>query len=1166
MLNSSRQESDFEPMTRRIILLLSLCLLLLAIPMAAQEARGNIVGRVTDATGALIPNAEVRGVNAATGVAVVAKTNEAGNFVLPYLVPGIYTITSENSGFKKFVRENIQVRVGETAEVNISMVVGDVAEQVEVKAETPLLATTEASLGQVVDERRILELPLFSGNAMEFALLAPGTVNGTDMRLRKAPFNNAPSQFSTDGSGLFNNEFTIDGVTNTFSDSVNVRVAFSPPQASIGEFKVQTSVFDAQVGHTMGSLVNISTKGGVNDIHGSAWWWLRHSTLDTPTIFQNRSGQKLAIYQDNRYGLSSGGPILIPKVYNGKNKTFWQFTWEANKFGDPNVGAQTSTVPKDAWRKGDLSDLLAIGSNYQIYDPATIRLENGRYVRSPFAGNIIPANRLSPIGIKILSLYPSPNQAGTNDGRNNYFMSGKAIEDYWTTIGRIDHVISDKDRIFIRGHRDYWQEDKNRSFGNDVNGILLNRINRGIALDEVHVFNANFFLNFRYGLSQQEFPERRVSTGFNLGSLGFDPAFVNLFPKETSAIPNISVGSLTTLSGSESGDGIASSIVHTWQGNFTYIKGDHTLRFGPDFRLYRVFSDRHSADNSPILTFNNLWGKGPNDLSTAPPVGGELTALLLGIPGGSATRSGSFAEQDKYFGVYFQDDWKITRKLTLNLGLRAEHESPVTERFDRSATWFLANTANPIAAQAIANYAKSPIPEVPVSQFKVNGGLTFAGVNGNPREFWSGQAITWLPRIGLAYQLKPETVLRAGYGVFYGSIGSFKSSANLAGFSQSTPIEATNDNGLTFKTTLANPLPNGLLAPLGPSGGMQTNLGQNISFFANDRKQPYAQRWSIGVQQQFKAGFMAEVSYVGNRGTGLSISRNLNYIPASYLSTKPDRDQATINYLGATFPNPFFGLNPQYTSSTSSRSGLLLPYPQFGNVTYLDPVGYSWFHSMQSRLEKRMQHGLTLQMGYTWSRAMEATSFLNAQDPMPYESLASIDRAHRITGSGIYELPFGRGRTFGSQMNRFADFFVGGWQLSGAYQRQSGQPIDWGNVIINGDSSQLVLASDQRNTDHWFNTDIFNKKSTEQLASNLRTFPLRFSNARFDSQRRWDFSLNKTFAISERFKMKFRGDTFNALNEPVLRGPDTSPTSSTFSRITAQEPPRSFQFALNLVW
>jgi hypothetical protein len=514
------------------------CLAALSVPLAAQDARGTIVGRVTDVTSATIAGADVRATNIATGVASSAKANEAGNYALPYLVPGIYTVTSENVGFQKFIRENVQIRVGETVELNVQMKVGDVTETVDVRAETPLLSTAEASLGQVVDERRVLELPLFSGNAMEFALLAPGTTNGTDMRLRKAAFNNAPSQFSTDGSGLFNNEFTIDGVTNTFSDSLNVRVAFSPPQASIGEFKVQTSAFDASLGHTTGSVVNVSTKGGTNELHGSAWWWLRHSALDTPDIFQNRSGAQLAVYQDNRYGVSAGAPIIVPKVYNGKNKTFWFFTWEANKFGSP--APITSSVPRAAWRNGDLSDLLRLGANYQIYDPGTIQpAAGGRFSRQPFAGNLIPAARIDPIARKILDLYPLPNQAGTTDGRNNFFTSGKAIEDYWTTIGRFDHAFSEKDRMFVRVHRDFWQEDKNRNFANNVSGLILNRINRGVALDEVHIFNASLFLNFRYGLSQQEFPEHRVSQGFDLASLGFAPAFVGLFPAGKTAVPNI---------------------------------------------------------------------------------------------------------------------------------------------------------------------------------------------------------------------------------------------------------------------------------------------------------------------------------------------------------------------------------------------------------------------------------------------------------------------------------------------------------------------------------------------------------------------------------------------------------------------------------------------------
>jgi hypothetical protein len=679
----------------------------------------------------------------------------------------------------------------------------------------------------------------------------------------------------------------------------------------------------------------------------------------------------------------------------------------------------------------------------------------------------------------------------------------------------------------------------------------------------VHIFSTSFVVQFRYGVTAQEFPERRVSKGFDLTSLGFSPALAALFPKDASAVPNISVGSLSALSGSESGDGTATSLSHTATANFTWMKGNHSVRFGPDLRVYRVFSDRHSGDDAPILSFSSVWGSGPLDNSPAPTVGGELVSLLLGIPNGSATRSGSFAQQDKYLGFYVQDDWKLTRKLTLNLGLRAEYDTPLTERYNRSATTFLGDQANPIAAVAIANYAKSPIPELPAANFKVNGGLAFAGVNGNSRDLWNGNSVMWMPRFGLAYQADDKTVVRGGYGIFYGNIGAFNTTDNLAGFSQSTTIQPTTDNGLTFPVKLSNPLPNGLVAPLGPAGGLATNLGQSISFYAKDRKPSYAQRWSLGFQRQLPGGFVVEASYVGNRGTHLPVSRNINFLPAQYLSRTPLRDTATINFLGAQFPSPFFGLNQQYTS-TMSRSSLLLPYPEFGNVTYLDPVGYSWYHAVQSQVEKRFAKGFTLQVAYTFSRAMDATTFLNAQDPMPYESLSSIDRGQRITGSGIWELPFGKGRHFGAHMPRLLDLIAGGWQLSGAFQRQSGQPIDWGQMIITGDSTKLALPSDQRNVDHWFNTSIFDRATGDQLASNIRTFPLRFSNVRFDSQRRLDGSVNKIFSITERFKMRFRADTFNALNTPVAQGPNTTATGSTFGTVSGQESPRSFQFSLNL--
>ena len=1144
-------------------LLLLLCLAASAMAQS-QDSRGNVVGRVLDPTGAAVPGVTVRSTNDATGVTISSQTNESGNYALPFLIPGIYTVTAESQGFRKFERKNIQVRVNENVGLDITLTVGDVTESVSVTAETPLLQTAEASLGQIVDERRIQELPLFAGNAMDLVHLAPGTVNGTNMRLRKAPFNAAPSQFSTDGSGNNGNAFTIDGVANVYSDGTAPRVAFSPPQASLSEFKVQTSSFDAAIGRTAGALVNVSTKGGTNELHGQAWWWIRHSAFDTPTIYQNRSGLKLPIYRDNRYGLTGGAPIYIPKVYNGKNKTFWYFTWEANKFGDPNVGgSMTSTVPAAAWRNGDLSSLLPLGANYQLYDPKTIAAAaGGRFSRQPLPGNIFPASRIDPVAKKLLDLYPLPNQTGTADGRNNFFYSLPAKELYWTTIGRFDHAFSERNRMFFRFHRDFWEEDKNRHFGNDVNGVILNRINRGVSIDDVHMINTSMVLNLRYGISAQEFPERRVSSGFDLSSLGFASGLTGLIDKSVSTIPRTAVGSLTSLAPWESGDGKTASISHNGVASLTWMRSNHNVRFGFDFMLFREFRNRVPQDISPDLSFSNAWARGPFDNSTAPPVGAEFIALLSGIPGGVLNRTGSYAEQDVYTALYVQDDWKVSRKLTLTLGLRAEHESPITERYNRSVAGFAGATDNPIEAAALANYAKAPIPELPVSAFQVNGGVTFAGANS--RNYWNDQGIKWAPRIGYAYQLDPKTVLRGGYGIFNIPSGIVAVNSIQNGFSRSTPIVASSDSGVTYIATLANPLPNGLLPVLGAGEGLQTTLGQATSFFNPERKRPYAQRWSVGFQRELMGGILVESSYVGNRSTKLPVTRNLSYVPRQYLSTLPTRDLATINFLSANFTSPFFGLNPNFTSRNISRGQLLGAYPHFSNVTYQDSVGYSWYHSLQNRLEKRFSRGYTLQMAWTWSKAMTADSFLNAQDPMPYETLSDIDRTHRVTGSGIWELPFGKGRKFGAQMPRPLEFFAGGWQLSGVYQFQSGSPLGFGQAIFIGDSSQIVLASDQRNTDKWFNTSVFNRSSADVLASNIRTSPLRYSSIRADTQRRLDLSLNKTFSITEQVKMKFRADAFNAFNEVVLQGPNTDPVNSAFGRITSQEPPRSWQFSLNL--
>lgn len=1151
----------------------------------AQESRGAILGRITDPSGAPIGGAVVKATNPETGITLTATANGEGNYFLPYLVPGKYTVAAEQAGFKSLVQNDVQVRVTDQVKLDFSLQIGDAKEIVQVTAETPLLNSAEASLGQVIDERRAAELPLFAGNAMDLVHLAPGTVNGTNLRLRKAPFNNAPSQFSTNGAGNYVNEFSIDGVINVYSDGTQPRVAFSVPQMAISEFKIQTTPYDASMGHTMGSVVNVNTKGGTNLLHGEAHWWFRNSVFDAPTIFQNRAGQGISKYTDNRYGFALGGPVVIPKVYNGKNKTFWFYTWEQNKFQDPS-NQQTSTVPIDAVRRGDLSPYLALGAAYQVYDPkSTVAGANGVFTRTPFPGNIIPPSRLDPVAVNIMKAWPAPNQATTNrEFRNNFFLNSKAIENYWTNQGRVDHTFSEKHRIFGRMHRDYWQEDKNRFFSatDNISGIILNRVNRGVALDDVYVFSPSLLMNLRYGITQQDFPERRVSRGFDLASLGFSPALVGLVEKNIATFPRTNVAPFSVLSNWETGDGTTSSLIHHLSGTITKVAGAHTMRMGFDGRLNREFRNRFPQQTSPDFVFQSALASA-NTGAAAPQLGGEITTFLLGIPGGTSNmaRLASYAEQDKYIGLFYQDDWKVSRKLTLNLGVRWDLESGITERYNRSVYSFDSTTANPLSAAAIANYARAPIPELPVNQFRVNGGLTFAAVGSNPRNYWSPRYSNFQPRIGLAYQLDSKTVARAGYGIFTGPIGVYYTNTIQTGFSQTTPVQATLDNGLTYVASTANPFPNGLLAPTGSSLGLSTNLGQALQVYDPTRKNPYAQRWSLGFQRQLPAQFVVELSYVGNRSTRLAVDRNLNAFPNQYLSTSPVRDQATINLLSANFANPFAGLNSIYGANTN-RSQLLRPYPQFGDITVNQPVGYAWYHALQSRIERRFSQGLTVQFSHTWSKAMEATQFLNAADPTPYETVALLDRTHAIRGSAIWEIPFGHGRKWGGASHSIVNFLAGGWQLNGVMQKQSGQPLEFGNRIFNGDLAQVALPKDERSVDRWLrlvpNTDAataasrplvpygFEWQTARQLANNLRQFPLRFSGIRGPGQSRWDFSLIKNFKFRERLNTQFRAETYNATNYPNLGNPNTDPTNAAYGTITSQDSPRSWQFALRLTF
>ena len=744
----------------RVLAALTAILLGSSMPLWCQDARGSIGGRVTDTQDALVTGARVIAVNEKTGGTASAVTNESGSFRLPFLLPGDYKLTVEMSGFRTYSQSGIGLRVGDSLDLAIRMEVGNVSETVEVKGGTPLLDTGNSSIGQVIDSKRLEDLPQRGGNPLELERLAPGVANLTSLRVMKLSSPAATSQITVNGTGQFSTQFNMDGVSNSSNDQGRgyARVNFIPPSPAVSEFKMQSNPYDATVGHVFGAVINVSSKGGNNEWHGTMYYWAKNSAFDAVNFFDNKIGNGKVGYQDHRFGATVGGPVAIPHIYDGHNKTFFLYAWEGSKFGQPATTNQTSTVPTAAERVGDFSALLKlaeIGSTYQIYNPFTTRSAGtpGRYQRDPFAGNIIPANLISTVGKNLAALYPLPNQPGSLDGRSNYYYPDVRYQSYGANMARIDHAFSSNHRMFLRVNKYHFDNPKDL-LGIPATKEVFQQNNRGLALDDVIVLNPTLILNVRYGVVNADFPEKRVTQGTDLAKFGFSPSLVKLVDPKTATIPRALVTGFATLSDWADGDGLNSSLTHNLVADVTKIKGAHVIRSGVDMRLFRTFGNRFPGALAPDFTFASTYTKGPLDNAAAGPLGQELAALLLGIPGGNMTTIASYAAQNKYAGFYVHDDYKLSSKLSLNLGLRYEKEWLPNERFNRLVAGYDFTAASPVEAQAKLNYAKNPIAELPASAFSAKGGLTF--VDANNRSPYNSNSGHFLPRVGLAYQLMPD--------------------------------------------------------------------------------------------------------------------------------------------------------------------------------------------------------------------------------------------------------------------------------------------------------------------------------------------------------------------------------------------------------------------------
>lgn len=957
------------------------------------------------------------------------------------------------------------------------------------------------------------------------------------------------------------NELLLDGTPDA---SVGNGMGFSPPVDAVEEVKVESFQADAAYGHTGGGTVNMVTKAGTNAFHGTAYDFNQVSALGATLFFANRAGQKKNPANYNQWGLTAGGPAYMPKLVDGRNRVFFFFAYEGINQKLPR--ATSTTVPTAEQRSGNLSSLLALGGNYQIYDPLTGVREGSRVRRQPFAGNLIPAARISPIAKNILSYYDPPNQPGRSDGRDNFYVGAVGeFNTFAAQMGRLDLNLSSRHKLFFAFRHNDRLLNNGTTFSNNATGTFLSQYNWGATVDDVYSLAPTLVLNTR--LNWLRNAERRGGffDGFDIASLGFPASLKARAPRLN--FPEINLGAFAGL-GSSRGGGVVNPYDHFQLfASVNKTTGQHSVKFGADARLIRR-SNQNYGQSSGTYSFSSDWARGPLDNSPASPIGQDLAALLLGLPASGGWDLNAFeSSQNWYASLFVQDDFRVKPNLTLNLGLRFEKELPTTERYNRSVNGFDFTTPSPVSAAAAPAYARNPIPELSPSQFRALGGLLFA--TPEDRALFKTPPIAWSPRFGFAWTpaaLGRHTVLRGGMGIFYFPLNRAGTGVDQTGYSQNTPIVRSLDGDLTPYATLANPFPDGLLQPVGSSQGTATNLGRGVGYFSYNVRNGYSLRWNFNVQRQLPGNAVFEAGYVYNHGVKMDLSRQLDFVPARYLSASPTRDQATIDRLSANVTNPFAGLMPGTTlnGGTVQRSQLLRPFPHFTGLTERTvPEGSSFFHMFQARVEKRFSGGVQFLANYLFSKLIEKRSRLNDADPVPEKRTSSDDRPQRFVLSLNWEPPFGRGRAVGATVHPLVNRLIGGWTVNAIYTRQAGQPLGWGNVIYYGGGLQL----DPRAIDRAFDLTRFNRNSNDQLGSNIRTFPSQFSTLRQDGVNNLDFSVIKNNAITERVNLQLRCELFNSLNHPSFNAPSLAPTSSAFGTITSQANlARSIQMALRLVW
>ena len=1201
-------------------------------PVVAQETRGTIQGTVRDGEG-VVPGASVTITSLDTRTSQTLQTNGSGYFEAPLLQPGNYEVTVAMQGFKTLSQTGLVLAVGQQLGLSLRIEVGAIAETVTVVADTPLLDTSSVSSGQNFDSRMVEGLPMFSNMPIMLTRFASGVNPSTNQSLVSQGFADGTTQAAGAAvGGVGSNTYSIDGATNAGSGR---RIAASPNSDMIQEMRVESSNFDASVGHGTGLQISMVTRAGANQFRGTGnyqYWTNKINELNpSQRLTFTPSGKEL--YESGRShntALTAGGPVVIPKVVNGRNKLFFFANYSYVNDFIPGKNQASSTVPANAAHlNGDFSDLLRLPNpaQYQIYDPLTVRPDPNnpnRFIRDPFPNNIIPANRIvNPLYALYRQMVPPPNQNLIENGQqpvNNYYRGGEPdIPVSSLYAGRLDYNKSGNDRFFLRVSGNTfiepvsdWTYEVPAFEG--LHSIDRSRYNwavignwthvAGTTLIDTQVASNRFF---------QDDLQRRLHE-YKPTDMGL-PGYLDSFctAQNDCMLPVVNINGYQGISTTASSGDRTTNLQGTV--NLSHVRGRHTLRTGVDARLAQRQRGPGGTPSSQ-LTFTNEFTRQASDTSQLTPsnLGPSLAAFMLGIPSSSAaTIQPTSNLRNHFFAAYGQDTWRLG-SLTINAGLRVEWENGISEDADELIVDFDPNAKLAISDLAEAAYARSPIPELPAANFRVRGGSVYATDPSQDGTVWRPQTM-WMPRLSAAYKLGDRTVLKAGYGIYYDTLNAADYNQNNVGFSATTNNTNSTNFGQTFllgnpyagQLGFADPFPvrtdgTRFDEPTGASLGVDTISGSSNYVIQNQRHEhARQQRWRIALQREVARNLSVEVAYDGSFADRIEIGIREDYLPQQYwipgsLNARDTATQATLtsnvtspytiaNFAALRATNPVLyqrmAANGFFTATTVQRHRLLRSFSQINNLTFSNlPLGEVKVHSLLVNVNRRFSDGLTANAAVSFNSS-RANRTVEEYDRAPTLWLDDNNsRPFRVSGGAVYELPFGAGKPMLNSGGVLAAL-AGGWQTGGTFEYQPGSLITFGTNLfyygnisdIKKDKPEIALKADGTldPAKYWFNVANFETNPSRTPTSfQTRAFPFQVDGLRGPDLAYVNMNIVRNFRIGGNRTFQARLDIQNLLNRAAYNNPITDPTNTNFGKVTTAVASagamRFFNFAVRITF